>query len=67
MNKIVIIDPFKCTRCGFHYTLGDNIVLAHGCAMPVTVSFECSNRRIVNVSNLQTGRKWQRKEYGGGE
>lgn len=50
MTKIHIIDPLKCTRCGFHYTIGDNILFAHGCAMPITVSFECSNRRIVSVS-----------------
>lgn len=49
MTKIHIIDPLKCTRCGSHYTLGDSIVFARGCAMPVTVSFECSNRQIVSV------------------
>ena len=54
MTKIVILDPLKCTRCGFHYKLGDSIVLAHGCAMPVTVSFECSNRRIVSVSKNES-------------
>lgn len=50
MTKIVILNPLKCARCGFHYKLGDSIVFAHGCAMPITVSFDCSNRRIVSVN-----------------
>ena len=58
MSRIRIIDPNKCMRCRYHYWLGDSRILAYGCTYPVTtVTFDCSNRKIVSLTKDEVSKK----------